>query len=113
VYDQDREGWFYRGAVRLAGDAAAAHGVPDGALVKASALAEAGPGPGSGGGGSGGGAPRRGGPGPGGGGVLDASGLAADIAAAAAGAGAAGGGLAGTKREAAGGEPDSKRPRAQ
>jgi hypothetical protein len=134
-YDQDKEGWFYRGAVRLAGEAAAAHGVADGALVKASALAEAGPaGPG---------------PGPGAGAVLDASGLAADIAAAAAGAAAGGGGavaaaaggahpfsgggsapggyeraaakseadakgaVAGVKRETESGEPEGKRARAQ
>eukprot|EP00775_Hariotina_reticulata_P009364 gene9364-9527_t len=34
VYDQDAEGWFYRGVCRLIGDEAAKHGVPDGSLVK-------------------------------------------------------------------------------
>ncbi|KAI8465306.1 MAG: hypothetical protein J3K34DRAFT_396199 [Monoraphidium minutum] len=82
VYDQEREGWFYRGARRLAGDEAAAHGVGDGAIVKVSALAEAAHAPGGGGGAE-----------------LDASGLAADIAAAAAGAGAGGGGEAQQQQE--------------
>ncbi|GBF95115.1 hypothetical protein Rsub_07699 [Raphidocelis subcapitata] len=131
VYDQEREGWFFKGARRLAGDEAAAHGVPEGALVKVSALAEAAGGPGSD---------------AAGGGVLDASGLAADLAAAAAAAGAEGGpalpqqqpqpqpqlpaapaaeweakqgavkseheAKAGVKREADGGTPEGKRQRA-
>lgn len=90
MFDQEKEGWFYRDARRLNGDEAAAHGVADGAIVKVSALAEASHGPGAPG--SAGGAA---------GGELDTAGLAADLAAAAAGAGAGGGGSGGDAAAAA------------
>ena len=35
-YDQDREAWVYRGVVRLTGEEAERHGVPDGSIVKVS-----------------------------------------------------------------------------
>lgn len=87
MYDQEKEGWFYKGARRLSGEEAAQHGVPEGAIVKTSALADASHGPGGAGMGA----------------ELDASGLAAEIAAAAAGAQTAAGAEAHEQAAAAAG----------